>query len=538
MNFIKLKMTLFVCLLHFACEGRYSLHELSVEEKVGQVLMVHFNGEEVNRDAKVLIQGLHIGGIIYYNWANGLHSPDQVRKLSQQLQKLNSNNLHAIPLLIATDQEGGVVTRLQKGVTQFPGNKALGIAGDPKLAESSALIMGRELRSVGVNMVLAPVADVNSNPRNPVIGIRSFGDTPEVVISFAGSALAGYQKSKIITSLKHYPGHGDVEIDSHEDLPVLNKSKEQLEKMELLPFAKLASQADTITTAHIIVPAFDKINCATLSKPTLDYLREIIGFHGVIITDSLVMEGLLKNCASLEDAAIRAFNAGCDILDLGGKQLTGTDANLEITIDNVKSIHKALVDAVNNGVISHARLDQAVLRILNLKNRYALGEIPKEAIELNAASSQALAKKIATAALKVIKNKPLPAKLEQSKVALFAPVVVRDNLCPTPLPHMGKENTAQFFIGLNPTDKEAKAAQAVAKNADVLVFCSYNAWKNSSQAALITSLLQLGKPMILVALRDPLDGALFPQANLVLMTYSPSTPSIIAVYEKLMEKSK
>ena len=329
---------------------------MTLEEKIGQLLMVHFNGETVNDEAERLVQKIYVGGFIYYNWSNGLNSPEQVLSLSSNLQKLTDQNPIPIPLLIAVDQEGGVVARLTRGFTIFPGNKALGMTSNDALAEQAAFAIGEELNAVGVNFNLSPVVDVNCNPRNPVIGIRSFGSSTEIVIPFAENAIRGYHRAGIITSLKHFPGHGDVEVDSHQNLPVIKKSKEQLESVELLPFKELSSFADSVMTAHVIVSSIDPINCATLSKNVLDLLRDEIGFEGVIISDSLVMEGLLKNCSSIDDGAIKALNAGCDILMLGGKQLIGAHTNLELTVSDVERIHQSLVDAVKNGLISEKRV--------------------------------------------------------------------------------------------------------------------------------------------------------------------------------------
>jgi beta-N-acetylhexosaminidase len=311
-----------------------------------------------------------VGGIIYYNWSNGLHSPQQIQQLSGSLQKLVESNRIPIPLFIAVDQEGGTVTRLRKGFTLFPDNQALGMTENPSLAESNAFVMGRELLAVGVNMNLAPVVDVNSNPKNPVIGSRAFGDSAEVVIRFARKALEGYHRAGIITSIKHFPGHGDVEVDSHKELPILKKSKEDLQKTDLLPFAELANETDTVMTAHVIVPSLDPENCITLSENGLNILRHDIGFKGIILSDSLVMEAILKNCSSVDEAAIRAINAGCDLLILGGKQLIETHADLELTVDDICRIHKKLVDAVHSGRIKEERLNQAMQRILDLKKYY------------------------------------------------------------------------------------------------------------------------------------------------------------------------
>ncbi len=534
--------------------------------------MVHFNGETANEDAETLVQKVHVGGVIYYNWANGLHSPKQVSHLSLGLQKLASRNRLAIPLFIAVDQEGGVVARLERGFTVFPGNKALGMTGDPGLAEQSALAIGQECSVVGVNMNLSPVVDVNNNPRNPVIGIRSFGDTTETVISFAKRAMQGYQKAGIVSCLKHFPGHGDVEVDSHEVLPVIQKSKRQLEQVELLPFSELAAQADAIMTAHIIVPAIDSANCATLSTDVLNVLRQEIGFKGVIIADSLVMEGVLKNASSVDDVAIRAFNAGCDILMLGGKQLTGAHASLELKTADVERIHTSLVNAVKNGLISEARLNEAVQRILNLKSKYlyrnnlknreidqkdpqnfcseraiiaerqgasesknyeanptqsktdssgcfGISRTEKLDLTINSAEHQLLAEKIALLALRVTEKKALAYhSFSAYKIAVFAPGITRDSIDQTSLLQLGKETYPLFFDGLNLSEGEIKAAHEAAKKADILIFCSYNAWKNSTQLTLIQSLFSYEKPFILISLRDPLDETLVPQADLLSST--------------------
>jgi len=160
-----------------------TIQTMTLEEKVGQLLMVHFHGEVTNNDAKVLISETKVGGIIYYNWSNELNSPAQVQDLSFGLQKLTQDNRLPIPLFIAVDQEGGVVNRLNYGFTEFPGNRALGETRDPNLAWMAALFIGQELQAVGVNINLAPVVDVNINPHNPIIGVRSFGDDPETVLN-------------------------------------------------------------------------------------------------------------------------------------------------------------------------------------------------------------------------------------------------------------------------------------------------------------------------------------------------------------------
>ena len=462
--------------------------------------MVHFLGEEVNEEARILIEEIKVGGIIYYNWANGLHSKEQVTSLSLGLQAMAK-----IPLLIAADQEGGIVNRLTQGFTIFPGNKALAMTGDPNLAKLSAFAMGREMLSAGVNMNLAPVVDINVNPKNPVIGLRSFGEDAETVVRFAKEALVGFGDAGVITTLKHFPGHGDVSIDSHESLPVVNKPLEVLERVELRPFRDLGALADAIMTAHILVPALDKERCSTVSKKTLSYLREEMGFEGVIISDSLIMDALLEKYSSIDEASIEALNAGCDILLLGGKLLLGSHAGFELRVEDIRRIHAAIVEGARSGRVSEERIDRAVERILHLKSK-----IKDRKLTFERGSHQALAKEIAEKALQVTQRE----SVSFGKVVVIAPDVLKKSL-----------PGGFFFQGLNPSKKEIKEALLLTQDADLVVVFSYNAWKNPSQQELI---LSIKKPFIVVVARDGLDHSLFANASTIFNTFSPSTPSLEA----------
>jgi beta-N-acetylhexosaminidase len=341
------------------CEKNWDVQSLSMEEKVGQLFMVHFHGRFANEEAKKLIEELHVGGVIYYNWANGLDSQAQVQTLGDGLQKLAH-----IPLLIAVDQEGGPISRFNQWFSPFPGNQMLGMNNDFDLTEKTAFAVGQELRASGVNMNLAPVVDVNSNPQNPIISNRAYSNHPETVCAHGKMALEGYKRAHIIATLKHFPGHGDVEVDSHLDLPILRKTIKELEQTELLPFATLGALADVIMMAHILTPAIDEEYCATLSPKTVKYLRETLKFQGMILSDSLVMKGILSQCESIDEAAILSLNAGIDMLILGGK------AHLELTLADVQRIHHSVVNAVKNGQIGEERLSEAVEKILALKRKY------------------------------------------------------------------------------------------------------------------------------------------------------------------------
>jgi beta-N-acetylhexosaminidase len=528
-------LLLFLSLSFFPLFADLSLKNLSVEEKVGQLLMVHFHGEEANEEARILIQSTRIGSFIYYNWSNGLHSPEQVNQLSAGLQKLAKQNPHPIPLLIAADQEGGVVARLNHGFTPFPGNKVLGEVGDYQLAEETARAMGRELLAVGVTMNLAPVVDINSNPRNPVIGVRSFGEEPQLVADFGKAVLQGYKKAGVIATLKHFPGYGDISVDPHEKLPKLNKTRNQLELVELFPFYKLSKLTDAIMTAHILVPAFDPENCATLSRKTLSYLRETIGFQGVIVADSLVMDGVLEKCHSVDEAAIRALDAGCDLLILGGKLLDGAHAGFELTIADVQRIHANIVQAIKTGRLSKKRIDQSVQRILRLKKSYPLlqkGDRDALKETVNTTFHRQLAQEAARRAVKTIAREQNCFITDQKKVVVFAPEILRNVLDPAFFKN-AKAFKIVFFSSLNPLPLEVEEAKESVKENDLLIICSYNAWKSPMQINLIQNLLDLGKPTALFATRDPLDVTLFPKASLLVRTFSPTLFSIQAACQEL-----
>lgn len=358
-------------LLHTLAAAAPVVEELSLEEKVGQLLMVNFYGEEANENAQQLIEKAFVGGIIYYNWANGLTSPLQVQRLSNGLQTLARKRPHAIPLLIAVDQEGGPVNRLVQGFTRFPGNQALGSMGDPELAKQCAYAMGQELLAVGVNMNLAPVVDIASVEKS-VMSRRAYGSTAEKVVEFGRKAIQGYAQAGIIATLKHFPGYGEAVVDPHAELPSVRKTREELNSMELVPFRTLAGQVDAIMTAHILLPLVDPHYCATLS-PTIVFgiLRSEIGFKGVIISDSLIMRGVSSKSENIAEVAIQAFLAGHDILLLGGK-LLHEESNNELSIQNVFEVHSKLAAAVRSGRISEERLNASVKRILALKQAYHL----------------------------------------------------------------------------------------------------------------------------------------------------------------------
>ncbi len=490
---------------------------LSLEEKVGQLLLVHFSGETVSEEAKRLIREIKVGGIIYFSWANGLNSVEQVKNLSRDLQMLARENTPAIPLWIAVDQEGGVVGSLKGEFTTFPGNKALAETKDPGLSREVGLAIGKELSFVGINMNFAPVVDVNVHPRNPTIGLRSFGKTAEEVIVFANEMIEGFHEAGICMTLKHFPGHGDVQVDSHDTLPLVSKTRQELDQVELLPFAKLSAKADAVMTAHILVPALDASNCATFSSAIIGQLRQEIGFSGLVISDSLIMKGALAEGISVEEAAIKALNSGCDLLILGGKLFHSCE-QCELGFADVQRVHAAIVQAVKQGRLSEARIDEAVERSLCKKKQYLASFSQPDFIEWD--KHKMLAQKVANKALSPRIRKPVV--LHGKNIGFFAPSLLQKDLQEISI------SQKMHFCGLHPTEVEMEECKAFASEVDVLFICSYNAWKNSSQILWIQSLIQIGKPVVLWVARDPLDADLFPEVDEMLLLYSPTFFSLKA----------
>lgn len=345
------------------------LHSLTLEEKIGQLFIVHFHGEEANEEARQLIQQMKVGGFIYYNFSNGLQDPAQVKRLSEGLQSLAAE-AKIPPLFLAVDQEGGRVARLKNGFITVPPARELAETKTPEEVEALAETVGTELHAVGINLNFAPVVDVDSNPASPIIGNRSFGRDPETVIRYAGAFEQGLMQAGVFPCLKHFPGHGDTAQDSHETLPVVNKAWEELRSVELEPYYALAPTAPLIMSAHVLYPALDPKNCATLSSIILiDLLREEIGFEGVLITDSLLMQGVLPSMDDLGEVALRAFEAGNDLLLIGGRRLNEGEVELrEKHITNLLAVKLAFVKAVESGRLTEARIDASLERILKLKN--------------------------------------------------------------------------------------------------------------------------------------------------------------------------
>lgn len=326
---------------------------MTVREQIGQLFMVGFLGSSISKELAAFIQEYKPGGVILFS--RNLESVGQIVELTNQLQKLSPHS----PLLISIDQEGGRVSRLPKEFTILPPGETLGRCNSYGLTYAAASVVAAELRCVGINMNMAPVLDVNSNPDNPVIGDRAFGSVPEIVCEMGQATVAGLQDNGVVACGKHFPGHGDTAADSHKELPVVAAPIERLREVEWRPFEHAVQHGvATLMTAHVRYDALDDQRPATLSPAIIQsILRDQLKYDGVVLTDDLEMHAIIDHYG-IGEASVQAFLSGCDVL------LICKDQEREVA-----AIH-AVENAVTEGRISTARLETSLARISRLKSRF------------------------------------------------------------------------------------------------------------------------------------------------------------------------
>jgi len=290
------------------------LAEMSLEEKVGQLIMTGVSGQIMGAQAMQLIREYQIGSVVYFG--ENTHDPQQVSAYSQALQEAAAGSGRGIPRLIAVDHEGGRVFRFRQGMTHFPNPMALGAAHSEDLSFRAAAASAQELRAAGINLALAPVLDVNDEALNPVIGMRAFAGFSDLAAMMGGAYIRGLQENGVVAAAKHFPGHGSTTVDSHETLPVVHKSLDELEQQELIPFrAAVENEVGVVMVGHIALPLIDSSGAPASRSPIIlqTLLRERLGYNGVVMTDAMSM-GAIAGSYSLAEAAVGAVNAGCDIV--------------------------------------------------------------------------------------------------------------------------------------------------------------------------------------------------------------------------------
>ncbi|MEV0290302.1 MULTISPECIES: glycoside hydrolase family 3 protein [unclassified Kribbella] len=527
-----------------------TIQRMSLEEKVGQMFVLFAYGPNANQpDARntslygvatpaEVVAKYKPGGWIYFNARGNVVNPTQLATYSNQLQQTATSVGLRVPLTIATDQEQGVVVRIGPPATQFGGNMAHGATRNTADARTAAGITGRELKAMGIRQDYAPVADVNVNALNPVIGVRSFSSDPTLVSDMTVAQVQGYQRDAgIMATAKHFPGHGDTRDDSHNSLPTINHTLEEWNTIDAPPFkAAIKAGIDSIMTAHIVVPALDPSgDPATLSKPILTgVLREQLGFKGLIITDALEMAAVRQQYGDAE-VAVRAIEAGADQL------LLPPAPDLQFN---------AVLDAVRSGRISEKRIDESMLRILLMKLKNGVlfdpyvdpAQIPAK---VGTPASLATAQTIVDKSVTLVKNdaNAVPLSSDPRKILVTGWGVSTTQSLANSLATRGATTTVAQ-TGAAPSDAAIADAVAKAQQNDVTVVLTMKAWdttvtdKLAKQQKLVKDLLATGKTVIVVAVRDPYDIAYFDAAPTYLATYGYAAVSMESLAKALYGEIK
>jgi beta-N-acetylhexosaminidase len=510
------------------------LAKLSLEDKVAQLVVPRPRNLELPPEHYADAFGA--GGIIVHR--DVYENPAQMAGYIARAQRAALAR-NGVPLLICCDHEGGHIRFMRSVATAVPPNMALGAAGDPQMAAKAATLLSRELLAVGVNWTLAPVADVNVNPRNPVIGTRSFGDDPEMVSAYAAAAVRAYQSAGLLACAKHFPGHGDTDVDSHVGLPRLSQDRERLMRVELAPFrAAIEAGVGSVMTAHILVETFDPEWIGTLSPAILtDLLRNEMGHQGIIVTDALEMAGV-ADLLPEPDAAIESVRAGADVL-LTGRDPTGN-----------QQVFEALVKAVRSGRVPAERFDAAVRNVLAAKAQYIGEAVPDPARaekEVGTAEHRQQALDLARRTITVVRDNasllPLP-RDRGERLVVLSPLGSRHTM-------MEKWTLGASVLG---EEVEARAPGAVVGEieypvtvrqrgdlrralaaAEIVVVGSLNAIVDPDQVAFLEWVRETARDarLLVVGMRTPYDILAVPWLETYVCAYSSVEPSIVALVEVL-----
>lgn len=502
------------------------ISRMSIEAKIGQLFVPYFYGTSATspsqfdqdrnlgelgvRTVAELIAKYHIGGVIYFHgWANNIQDPHQIADLSNGVQRASLALPTPIPSLISIDQEHGVNVRIGSGATQLQGAMALGAGRSLSDARTAGRISGTELAAMGIHQNFAPVADVNVNPANPIINVRSFGADAREVGRMVAAQVTGYQQVGVVACAKHFPGHGDTGQDSHTGLPVITHTREEWERVDAPPFrAAIAAGVDSIMTAHLQVPALDPSNDpATLSPAILQgVLRDELGFDGVIVTDALNMQGVRTKYGD-DRVPVLALKAGADQL---------------LFPPDIDVAYHGVLTAVRAGEITEERLDESVLRILRVKDKAGLFDgspyaSRKEVDRVVGARGHRLAAaRIAerTTTLLVNEDEALPLRRRQRRLLVVgaSPAFPTDDTRTT-VPELAAAfdelgyRTSHLATGRAPDAAKIDEAVAAARGRDAVVVTTDNVNATSAQRTLVSRLLATGVPVVHLAVRNPYDIA-------------------------------
>lgn len=495
------------------------LKRMTLKEKVGQLIMaLNAPGWPDAPDVERLIHDHGCGSLISCGYRT--FSIDEVIAENVRLQELAARTRLGVPLLNGGDFEQGVVNIVPRGPTPFP--QQMGVAAAGRGAREAARIAGREMRAMGFHWTFSPTADVNVNSANPVIGVRAYGDDPAEVSRLAAEQVAGYVDAGVLASPKHFPGHGAADSDSHLGLPVIDLDPRELEGIHLAPFrAAIAAGAQTVMTAHILVPALDNTYPATLSPLILTgLLRRKLGFRGLVITDQMTMQGVADRWGAPRASAL-AVLAGADVVLSGGTE--------EVQVAAIREI----LDAVKRGEIAEEQIDESALRVLRVKDSQGLFEATRvEADRDYVGTSMDFAAALAHRSITLLRNdgtlplqrgpsvQTLVAGITQTTdrgmvlgthVPKYAEVVERASAGPVLAWHSSTDD---------PSDEEVRGAVSLAARADqAIVFTHARGELPAGQVALVRAVAATGTPLVVVATGTPYDIRRFPEVPAYVATY-------------------
>jgi len=480
------------------------IDSMSLEEKIGQAIICGFYGTTLSKEIKILIQDYHLGNVILFK--RNVENPKQLRSLTSSLQSMSS-----IPLSIAIDQEGGIVTRLTEPFTTFPGNMATAATGEPHNAYLTGLIMAKEMRAVGINWNLSPVVDVNDLPENPGIGVRSYSDDPQIVTVFASEFVKGLHDGKVAACAKHFPGKGHSAKDAHLEMPTVARDREALEKIDLYPYKELMNLGlDSVMPSHVYYPALcEKRDLpATLSKSVMtDLLKGEMKFEGVNVTDDLEMRGITNSLPGSE-AAWRSLKNGADVVMICH------------TFDEQVKTFEKIKDKVLDGTIPVERLDDAVRRVLEMKKNIGLFE-GTLTIENEIGSKEFLkvSKEIVKSSITLCRNDTeIVEKIMEGPVMIIYPsstalieVEENENQKYSEMERVLKEHS-NFPVTSVPVSSKAtndeidKVVSRIKKFKGKILLCTLNAHIVDEMRNLVNSVVELkAEDTLLIALRNPYD---------------------------------
>ena len=504
-----------------------------MQKKIGRLFVNGFTGTERTTQARFLVEELKIGNWIFF--ARNIESHEQAGELCRQMIQETQQYNGCFPFM-TIDQEGGIVSRLHGDLNTYPGAMASAATSDLAAVKQAGRITATHLRSLGFNMNLAPCCDINSNPDNPIIGPRSYGDTPEVVSRFTEAVAQGYRDGGIVPVLKHFPGHGDTAVDSHLNLPLLPHTHELLENRELQPFIHNMHNA-AIMVAHILVPALDNSGLpASLSEQIIDhFLRHSLGFQGLVLTDCLEMNAV-RNQYTSEEAVLLALKAGADLFFISH------------TVEEQEKGFRAVYDAVISGKIKEARIDQSLKRIRDCQERF-LPHIADKPLVLGwrGENPDPFLQEISKKSITLIRNKAflpsggLPDSAETLILVLQRPEqFIGENTVSggNPLQRIGvafPKSRFHLISADSATENIVRVAQT-AIYAQILLITSDAGFYPSAMAA-IQKISEFETPVGVAVMRTPYEAAYFTGADFVVLCYEDTVlavDSLIAVLQGKM----